>query len=353
MKIENLILARKYLGLNQKKFAELLNVSQATISQIEAGFKPITQEMVDALTPSLGEKFFYQKPSNPNLKVHYRVSSTIAKGILNSFEARIELMSNNINTLLETVDIPEYQIPQLDPEDYEMDAKYIANEIRSYLGLGRKPVGNLIALLEKQGVIIHYYDFDFISEQNKTLDGVSFFMNGVPIILINKKIQNARKYFTIAHELGHIIMHLPERFIIAKQRDIEKEANEFASELLIPSEAIREDLININPDKLLMLKHKWRVSASALLYKAKDLTLTKDQYRRWIQKMSMMGWRKNEPMDIEIEKPSLLKTMLDVCSNEMGGKAELTNELGINPILFDELYGGYYEERKAKLRILI
>lgn len=351
MEIDNFVLARKYLGLNQKKFAELLNISQAMVSQIESGLKPIGHEIVETLTPLLGENFFFQKPSNPNLKVHYRVSSTIAKGILNSFEARIELTSNNINSLLETVDIPENTLPQLDPEDFEMDSKYIANEIRSYLGLGRKPVGNLIGLLEKQGVVVHFYDFDFISEQNKTLDGVSFFMNGVPIILVNKKIQNARKYFTIAHELGHIIMHLPEKFIISKQRDIEKEANEFASEFLIPSEAIREDLFNINEDRLLMLKHKWRISAAAILYKARDLTLTPDQYRRWVQKLA--PWRKKEPMDIEIEQPTLLKTMLDLCMNELGGKTELTNELCINDIVFDELYGDFYKENKSKLRILV
>lgn len=351
MKIENFVLARKYLGLNQKRFAELLNVSQGMVSQIESGLKPISEDIVETLTPLLGENFFYQNSSNPNLKVHYRVSSTIAKGILNSFEARIELTSNNINTLLETVDIPENNLPQLDPEDFELDAKYIAKEIRSYLGLGRKPVGNLIGLLEKQGVIIHFYDFDFISEQNKTLDGVSFFMNGVPVILVNSKIQNARKYFTIAHELGHIIMHLPEKFIIAKQRDIEKEANEFASEFLLPTEAIREDLYNINEDRLLMLKHKWSVSAAAILYKAKDLTLTYHQYRRWVQKLS--SWRKKEPMDIEIEQPSLLKTMLQVCKNELGGKTELTNQLCINEKVFDELYSGYFSENKSKLRILV
>lgn len=351
MNAENITLARKYLGLNQKQFAETVNVSQALISQIENGLKVVPNEIIDALTPILGETFFYQKSSNPNLKVHYRVSSTIAKSILNSFEARIELISNNINALLETVDIPENRIPQLDLEDFELDAKYVANEVRTFLGLGRKPVGDLVNLLEKSGVVVHFYDFDFISEQNKTLDGVSFLMAGVPVILVNNKIQNARKYFTIAHELGHIVMHLPEDIIVTKNRDIEKEANEFASEFLVPTEAIREELYNISIDKLLMLKHKWKISAAALLYKAKEISLSYDQYRRWVQRTA--SWRKREPMDIEINKPLLLKTMLDVCKNEFDGANDLYLQLGINSHIFNDLYGDLYEKQTSKLKIVI
>lgn len=351
MKTENITLARKYLGLNQKQFADKLQISQALVSQLESGIKSIPIDALNILQEELGETFFNQKASNPNLKVLYRVSSTIAKSILNSFEARIELISNNINELLETLEIPENTIPQLDLEDFEMDAKYLANEVRSYLGLGRRPVGDLVNLLEKNGVVVHFYDFDFISEQNKTLDGVSFFMGGTPVILVNNKIQNARKYFTIAHELGHIIMHLPENIIVEKHRDIEKEANTFASEFMVPTEAIREDLNNISIDKLFMLKQKWKISAAALLYKSKDISLTYDQYRRWVQKTS--EWRKREPMDIEINKPTLLKKMIDICKNELGGENELFFQLGINRKIFSDLYGGLYEKNNTKMRVLI
>ncbi len=351
MNTDNLTLARKYLGLNQKEFAEQVQVSQALISQIENGLKPIPEEIIKKLSHLLGDTFFSQKSSNPNLKVHYRVSSTIAKSILNSFEARIELISNNINSMLETVDIPQNRIPKLDLEDFELDAKYVANEIRGYLGLGRKPVGDLINILEKNGVIVHFYDFDFVSEQNKTLDGVSFMMGGVPVILVNNKIQNSRKYFTIAHELGHIVMHLPENIIVAKNRDIEKEANEFASEFLVPTEAIREELVNISIDKLFMLKFKWKISASAILYKAKDVTLSYDQYRRWVQKTSQ--WKKHEPMDVDIVKPVLLKTMIEVCKKEFEGSVELFSHLGINSRIFDDLYGVLFEKQNPKLKILI
>lgn len=333
---DNLKLVRNYLGLNQIELAEKLGISQALISQIETGVKPITEEIIKELQPTFDNNFFLQKQSNPNLRVHYRISSSIAKRITDAFEARLQIISNNIVSLLEIIDIPAFRLPEIDLEDFGLDAKYVASEIRSFLGVGNRPIEDLVSLLEKQGVIVHFYDYDFVSEQTKTLDGVSFIVSGVPVILVNNKIQNARKNFTIAHELGHIIMHLPQSIILRKDRDIEKEANEFASEFLAPASEIRPELINLSIDRLFMLKYKWKLSAAAILYKAKDLVLTQDQFRRYIQKMA--PYRKHEPQDIDISKPMLLKKMFDICANELGGLDELTQEIGINRIIYRELY---------------
>lgn len=349
-KSENLKLTRNFLGLNQKELAERLNISQALISQIENGTKPLNEEIVQALSPYVGERFFLQDQSHPNLRVHYRVSTTISKKITDAFEARLQVISNNIDKLLETVEIPENKIPMLDLEDFSFDVKYLANEVRTYLGFGREPIRNLVEKLEMNGVIIHFYNFDFVSEQNKTLDGVSFFVSGVPVILVNSKIQNSRKYFTIAHELGHIIMHLPENFILKNDRDLEKEANEFASELLAPSEIIKPELFNLSLDRLFYLKAKWNLSASAILYKAKDLTLTPDQYRRWVMKMSQ--YRKNEPNDITIERPALLRKIFEACTSVFGNLNELNSELGINKNIYNELYSTLQQETQTKLKIV-
>lgn len=350
---DNLKLVRNYLGLNQIELAEKLGISQALISQIENGVKPLTTDIIKELEPTFDDVFFKQKQSNPNLRVHYRVSSSIAKKITDAFEARLQIISNNIVSLLEIIDIPEFRLPEIDLEDFGLDAKYVASEIRSFIGAGNRPIEDLVVLLEKQGIIIHFYDYEFVSEQNKTLDGVSFIVSGVPVILVNNKIQNARKTFTIAHELGHIIMHLPQNIILSKHRDIEKEANEFASEFLVPASEIRSDLTNLSIEKLFMLKFKWKMSAAAILYKAKDLVLTQDQFKRWLQKMA--PYRKHEPQDIEISKPVLLKRMFDVCADEMGGLNKLTREIGINQVVYKELYKVNLSdlERNTKMRLVI
>lgn len=66
-----------------------------------------------------------------------------------------------------------------------------------------------------------------------------------PTILINSAIPEARRKFTLAHELGHIIIPWHNGTIVShldldgddyEYKEMESEANRFAAELLIPSE---------------------------------------------------------------------------------------------------------------------
>lgn len=351
LKNDTLKLARNYFGLNQKEFAEKLGISQALVSNLEKSLKPLTDDIVEKLKDEFGENFFSQRISSPLLKVHYRASASVAKKYTDLFESRLLIMSNNIEELLEHVEIPENLVPQKDLEDFQLDAEYLANEVREYFGLGRKPIEDLIFLLEKNGVIIYFFDYDFISEQNKYFDGVSFYIKGVPVILINNKIQNARKIFTIAHELGHLIMHNHNDFFISKERDIEKEANSFASEFLAPKGALRGEFTKLTLEKLFDLKAYWKVSIGALLYKAKDISLSPDQYKRWV--MSLAPYRKHEPNDFEIGKPVLLKKMLDVCQTDIGNENEFFKIFGLSKKIFSEVYSTLIERDKPKMKIIL
>lgn len=53
---------------------------------------------------------------------------------------------------------------------------------------------------------------------------------------------NDRKRFTLAHELGHIVMHLRSEDFDKPEEEKEKEANLFAAEFLLPKIPCREDL---------------------------------------------------------------------------------------------------------------
>src|SRR5690606_5820245 len=94
-----------------------------------------------------------------------------------------------------------------------------------------EPVKNIFSLLEKNGIII--YELDTIEK----FDGVSFVTKeGYPVIIVNKNYSNDRKRFTIAHELGHLLMHDDKNFPISEFRTDkikENEANVFASEFLM------------------------------------------------------------------------------------------------------------------------
>lgn len=348
---ELLKLARNFTGLNQKEFAQKMRVSQSLISKIEKSLKPLTEDIISQLKEEFGESFFYQKNKQPQLKVYYRASATVAKKYTDLFEARLQIISNNIVAMLDYIDIPENKIPVRDLEEYGDDPEHLALEMRDYFNLGRKPIQNLVKLLEQNGVIIYFFDYEFITSQNKNFDGVSFYIGGVPVILINRKIQNARKLFTIAHELGHLIMHNHNSIFLPKDRDFEKEANQFASEFLAPKMSLRGEFTRVTVEKLFQLKSYWKISVGALLYKAKETVLTLDQYKKLLIKMA--PFRVNEPYDFEIDEPVLLKIMFDVFRDNLEENEDFYESLGISKKVYDDIYSTFTEKQRNKMKIII
>jgi hypothetical protein len=77
---------------------------------------------------------------------------------------------------------------------------------------------------------------------------------GGGIIGVNSEHSKTRQRFTIAHELGHLLLHADEEFHIDEKRPLarrdavssqaidprEMEANQFAAELLMPAALVRE-----------------------------------------------------------------------------------------------------------------
>ena len=110
-----------------------------------------------------------------------------------------------------------------------------------------------------------------------------------PIILINQKDQQTRKRFTMAHELGHFLFHArqPSVYMDTKtyfrnslssegKYNDEKQANRFASELLIPTHILlnildeNTNFSNATDDEddiIQELARKFEVSTSAFVIK--------------------------------------------------------------------------------------
>ncbi|MBQ9862109.1 MAG: ImmA/IrrE family metallo-endopeptidase [Clostridia bacterium] len=64
-------------------------------------------------------------------------------------------------------------------------------------------------------------------------DGISIIVDGEPFVFVGETSSPERQRFTAAHELGHIVLdHLQQR--IPRELNIEREASEFAAELIMP-----------------------------------------------------------------------------------------------------------------------
>lgn len=336
--IDRIKLARESRGFTQTSLAKDLSFNQATLSKIEKGLYHVSEEMITEIASVLGyeREFFYKEHEVYPLK-HFYFRKNLGTTVTNSkkIESIINIFSSNIIDLTESVNI-EVDLPYVDLDKEGLTPELLAIQVRQYFNLPSGPIKNLVNILEKQGIVVHFLDFN----KDLKISGVSFITpDGIPLIIINNDMPNSRKRFTIAHELGHLLMHY-KGSIIGEIRDLEKESDRFASEFLMPTREIRSNLFNLSEETLFSLKSYWKVSIQSLIYKANSTgTLTKDQHRRWITKINYYGWRKIEPYEFDIEPPSLLPKLFKLHFDELEySPEEIQKIFGLTEVEFYKCY---------------
>jgi Zn-dependent peptidase ImmA (M78 family) len=113
----------------------------------------------------------------------------------------------------------------------------------------------------------------------------------IPVIVAKETEWSERKRFTLAHELGHMVME------VRPGVDAEKAANRFAGAFLMPTEAVWGEIgkhrTTISLGELLRLKELFGASFQAIVYRCHDLGILGDAaYRRMLQVFNEYGWRK-------------------------------------------------------------
>ncbi len=113
------------------------------------------------------------------------------------------------------------------------------------------PVEQLARLVRAR---IHYEPFD-----GQVSGMVHRKTDGVATIGVNSAHSISRQRFTIAHELGHLVLHEDERLHVDEKapigfrneesslatKDAEIEANQFAAELLMPAELLAKEIASL------------------------------------------------------------------------------------------------------------
>ena len=348
---EILKLLRKSKNISQHEMCERIRISQGNYSKIEHGLIEPTEDFVEqvSLFFQVAPAFFYQdekaySPQNP----YHRSRSTLQIGDRDRVEAIANIYRIHIKKLLEGVETPFNLLPISVSESDSPDG--IARLTRRNFRIPNGPIANLTKSLEDNGIFVVSYDF-----KTEALDG--FTIHGakdiIPLIFINSSFPGERIRFTLAHELGHLIMH--QQLETEQSDEIEREANAFASEFLMPAFDIMQDLRYINTYKLnvgvlVRLKMKWKVSMNALLKRAEDLrVLTKNQTKYLWMQMSQKGLRKNEPYPIPIETPSLLNELISTYKNEL--QYSIKDLVALLKVT-NNTYFEYFENERPKLKIV-
>ncbi|MFF0244230.1 ImmA/IrrE family metallo-endopeptidase [Streptosporangium sandarakinum] len=225
----------------------------------------------------------------------------------------------------------EQRVPTIDP--LEMTPSEAARLVRMQWRMPLGPVRSLIRWLEYAGCLVIEEDFG-----TTRVDGLSQWIDDYPIILVNSRVPTDRKRLTLAHELGHLCLHS-----IDISSDMEKEANEFAAEFLMPLEIIRPQLRNLKIGVLHDLKREWGVSMQALVERAyQENLMTASQRTNMYKAFSARGWRTNEPVSEEL--PPETPELLGVISGALAGKGlrqdEIAHLIGYSSASANRLFSG-------------
>lgn len=116
---------------------------------------------------------------------------------------------------------------------------------------------------------------------------------------------------------------------------MEKEADRFATEFLMPAADTAHQLTRVTLPLLATLKAVWRVSMAALLQRAKILErVTQRQYVRFRSEFSRCGYLRREPaeLDFPAEQPTLLRAIVAFHVQQLGyGVSELADVIHDRP----------------------
>ena len=146
------------------------------------------------------------------------------------------------------------------------------------------------------------------------------------MIFLNPNDPSDRWRLTLAHELGHIVLHHHQQ-IPPDDHALELEAYDFAAEFLTPRQEIAGHLRNLTVHRLASLKAHWRVSMAALLKRAEDHGCIS----HWGARRLWMYLRQHgtsEPVRLAEEHPEFLRAIVSYHMDQLGHSvAELSTAL--------------------------
>lgn len=333
--------ARLYRNLTISELAEKTNVTKQAISQYENGRSKPKLETLMLIKNVLHFPidFFYVHDQEQIVvgNTFFRSLYSTGKKERSCVEEKLKSLAEIYVFLKEYIDFPKLDISNLS----ECTPSEAARRLRREWNLGSDPIQNVVRLLERHGIIVTSFDLGTTNIdalcQSQMIDGSTTYFMAVT----NNKGFAARRNFNIAHELGHIVLHDPtidvEELSKDEFRQMEKDANEFAADFLLPEDSFLDDLHY--PKDLafyVQLKKKWKVSVAAMVVRAYNLgVLNHNQYQYLMRKMNAApGWkgRNEEPLDrlLAVYQPVALKNAIDLLLvNDVFSAAELLDKLSL------------------------
>ena len=182
------------------------------------------------------------------------------------------------------------------PVDSMEDGERAALALRAVWNLGGGPIPDMTELLEERGIKV------FKLSLPKSVDGLTCHVRraegeDVPVVVCSTAKSIERQRFTIAHELGHMVMEIQPGV------SEEKTCHRFAGAFLVPEEELMREVgrrrLNFGSGELIEVKRMFGVSAAALVVRMRDLGIIAEGTVGEIFRGVGKSWRRDEPCPLE------------------------------------------------------
>ena len=299
--------ARKLNSLNVRDLGAQVGVSAMAISKYERDQDTPGSGVLLRLAQALNVNVdFFFRPATVAVELQaYRKHAALGAKDEEAIEVRVQEwveryleVEGLFSDAQKEIILPVYEVHSLE------DVEQAASQLREAWDLGLDPIENLIQLLEDQGMMVGLVPgFDHF-------DACTYKAGAVPVIVSKSDLPGDRQRFNIGHELGHLVLNVPE------EMDAENAAHRFAGAFLAPEKTARFELgssrTNLDTNELYMLKHKYGLSMQAWIYRAKDLgIISQSAAARLFQRFHSNGWSKNEPGEVyPSEQPARMQQLI-------------------------------------------
>lgn len=279
--------AREALQLTLEQVASELEVAPQDVADWESGSSEPPLGCLESLARLYGRDvdYFLGDTPPPPEKVEFRAPgdgpfsalSKEAKAVVGRF---YELCRRSLELESLLGKVRELELPYFPPSAPPTRAAAV---LRRSWQIGAKPIRNLAELVDGKGFRIFEMRIP-----NDEFSGLSIWHSDYgPCVLLNAGDVRGRKNFTLAHELAHLIYRhgssacrIPVKLVESLNR-LERKANEFAVELLLPGRKVEVDFaargLSETPSarELSPMYSKWGVSLQAMGYRLERLGLVR------------------------------------------------------------------------------
>lgn len=296
---QRLYRARKAAGLSLRDLGAQVGLTHAAIKKYEdeQATPPSSTLLKLARALNVRTEYFFRPEMVALDRIEYRKRSTLPKKrleaieheVIDQTERRIELESLFPSPPVDSF-APVQGLPTLVSD--LMQVEDAAEAVRKAWDLGYDPIPDLIDVLETHGIRVFMID----ANADPKFDGLAASVNQMPIIVVGSNWPGDRQRFTLAHELGHLM--LADRLSDGINEEVA--CNRFAGAFLIPRQSVMQELgvhrNYIEPKELALLKEEFGLSMAGILYRARDLGIVSPAWRDNQAKLfRIKGWHLTEP----------------------------------------------------------